>query len=126
MLWTFLLGKTITAEEVEDLAKEAMRAVSKAEETAQATVRHAKEEADLLRRQAESKSRQLIDSAVKEAKKRAEILYGVARADGEKRRAALQADCQKEQEQLRSLAQTRQAPLAREVERIVLGHSRRR
>ena len=115
MLWTFLLGKTITAEEVEDLAKEAMRAVSKAEETAQATVRHAKEEADLLRRQAEAKSRQLIDSAVKEAKKRAEILYGVARADGEK-----------EQEQLRSLAQTRQAPLAREVERIVLGHSRRR
>ncbi len=69
---------------------------------------------------------QLIEAAVKEAQKRADILYGVARADGEKRKAAIQRECQEEQEQLRALARSRQGQVARAAERIVLGHPRRR
>ena len=62
----------------------------------------------------------------KEAQKRAGILYGVAKADGEKRKAAIQRECQEEQEQLRALARSRQGQVARAAERIVLGHPRRR
>ena len=100
--------------EVEALAKETMLAVDRAEQQAQETVRHAQEEA------------QRLEAAEKEAQKRAGILYGVAKADGEKRKAAIQRECQEEQEQLRALARSRQGQVARAAERIVLGHPRRR
>lgn len=109
-----------------NLAKETMRAVNQAEQKASETVQQAKEESERLRREAAVKGEQLIASAVKEAKKRAEILYGVAKADGEKRKAAIQKETLEEQEQLRAVAQSRQTQVAREAERIVLGHPRRR
>lgn len=89
--------------EVEALAKETMLAVDRAEQQAQETVRHAQEEAQRLRQDAAAKGQQLIEAAEKEAQKRAGILYGVAKADGEKRKAAIQRECQEEQEQLRAL-----------------------
>ena len=112
--------------EVEALAKETMLAVDRAEQQAQETVRHAQEEAQRLRQDAAAKGQQLIEAAEKEAQKRAGILYGVAKADGEKRKAAIQRECQEEQEQLRALARSRQGQVARAAERIVLGHPRRR
>ena len=111
--------------EVEALAKETMLAVDRAEQQAQETVRHAQEEAQRLRQDA-AKGQQLIEAAEKEAQKRAGILYGVAKADGEKRKAAIQRECQEEQEHLRALARSRQGQVARAAERIVLGHPRRR
>lgn len=72
--------------EVEALAKETMLAVDRAEQQAQETVRHAQEEAQRLRQDAAAKGQQLIEAAEKEAQKRAGILYGVAKADGEKRK----------------------------------------
>ena len=104
--------------EVEALAKETMLAVDRAEQQAQETVRHAQEEAQRLRQDAAAKGQQLIEAAG--------ILYGVAKADGEKRKAAIQRECQEEQEQLRALARSRQGQVARAAERIVLGHPRRR
>lgn len=112
--------------EVEALAKETMLAVDRAEQQAQETVRHAQEEAQRLRQDAAAKGQQLIEAAEKEVQKRAGILYGVAKADGEKRKAAIQRECQEEQEQLRALARSRQGQVARAAERIVLGHPRRR
>lgn len=119
-------GRLFTTGEVEYLAKETMQAVNQAEQKANDTVRQAKEESERLRREAADKAQQLIAAAVKEAKKRAEILYGVAKADGEKRKAAIQKESLEEQEQLWACAQSRQDQVAREAERIVLGHPRRR
>ena len=79
-----------------------------------------------LRREAVVKGEELLAAAVKEAKKRAEILYGVARADGEKRKAAIQQETRQEQQELQDKAKARYALAAREMERIVLGHPRRR
>ena len=73
--------------EVEALAKETMLAVDRAEQQAQETVWHAQEEAQRLRQDAAAKGQQPIEAAEKEAQKRAGILYGVAKADGEKRKA---------------------------------------
>ena len=98
------------------MAKETLQAVSQAEQTAQESIQQAKEESARLRREA----------VVKEAKKRAEILYGVARADGEKRKAAIQQETRQEQQELQDKAKARYALAAREMERIVLGHPRRR
>ena len=66
------------------MAKEAMQAVSRAEQAALETVQQAKEEADRLRREAAAQGEQLVAAAVKEARKRADVLCGVARADGKK------------------------------------------
>ena len=98
--------------EVEALAKETMLAVDRAEQQAQETVRHAQEEAQRLRQDAAAKGQQLIEAAEKEAQKRAGILYGVAKADGEKRKAAIQRECQEEQEQLQALDRSRRTCLA--------------
>jgi vacuolar-type H+-ATPase subunit H len=117
---------SFTTGEVEYLAKDTMRAVNQAEQNASDTVQRAKDESEALRREAAAKGEQLIQAAVKEAKKRAEVLYGVARADGEKRKAAIQQEALEEQERLRAQAQSRQGQVAREAERIVLGHPRRR
>lgn len=108
------------------MAKETMRAVNQAEQNASDTVQQAKDEGEALRREAAAKGEQMVRAAVKEAKKRAEILYGVAKADGEKRKAAIQREAVEEQERLRAQAQSRQGQVAREAERIVLGHPRRR
>lgn len=112
--------------EVERMAKEAMQAVSRAEQAALETVQQAKEEADRLRREAATQGEQLVAAAVKEARKRADVLCGVARADGKKRQEALLQESRKEQEQLREQAAARQGQVARELERLVLGQPRRR
>ena len=104
------------------MAKEAMQAVSRAEQAALETVQQAKEEADRLRREAAAQGEQLVAAAVKEARKRADVLCGVARADGKKRQETLL----QEQEQLREQAAARQGQVARELERLVLGQPRRR
>ena len=108
------------------MAKETMRVVNEAEQKASGTIQQAKEESERLRREAADKGQQLIAEAVKEARKRAGILLGVAKADGEKRKAAIQKEALQEQEQLRTCSQSRQEQVAREAERIVLGHPRRR
>lgn len=108
------------------MAKETMRTVNEAEQKANEIVQQAKLESERLRHEAAAKGERLIGDAVKEAKKRAGILYGVAKADGEKRKAAIQNESVTEQEQLRELARARQEQVAREAERIVLGHPRRR
>ena len=108
------------------MAKETMRVVNEAEQKASDTIQQAKEESERLRREPADKGQQLIAEAVKEARKRAGILLGVAKADGEKRKAAIQKEALQEQEQLRTCAQSRQEQVAREAERIVLGHPRRR
>lgn len=118
--------KASHSREVEHLAKETMRVVNEAEQKASDTIQQAKEESERLRREAADKGQQLIAEAVKEARKRAGILLGVAKADGEKRKAAIQKEALQEQEQLRTCAQSRQEQVAREAERIVLGHPRRR
>lgn len=108
------------------MAKEAMQAVSRAEQAALETVQQAKEEADCLRREAAAQGEQLVAAAVKEARKRADVLCGVARADGKKRQETLLQESRKEQEQLREQAAARQGQVARELERLVLGQPRRR
>lgn len=108
------------------MAKEAMQAVSRAEQAALETVQQAKEEADRLRREAAAQGEQLVATAVKEARKRADVLCGVARADGKKRQETLLQESRKEQEQLREQAAARQGQVARELERLVLGQPRRR
>ena len=94
------------------MAKEAMQAVSRAEEAALETVQQAKEEADRLRREAAAQGEQLVAAAVKEARKRADVLCGVARADGKKRQETLLQESRKEQEQLREQAAARQGQVA--------------
>ena len=71
------------------MAKEAMQAVSRAEEAALETVQQAKEEADRLRREAAAQGGQLGAAAVQEARERADVVCGVARADGKKRQETL-------------------------------------
>lgn len=108
------------------MAKETMEAVGQAEKKAQETLRQAQEECARLRQETATKKQQLLEAAVKEAKKRAEILYGVAKANGEKRRAAIQEETAEEIEQLRAQAKACQENAAEEVERLILGHPRRR
>ena len=108
------------------MAKETLQAVSQAEQTAQESIQQAKEESARLRREAAIKGEELLAAAEKEAKKRAEILYGVARADGGKRKAAIQQETRQEQQELQDKAKAWYALAAREMERIVLGHPRRR
>lgn len=117
---------SFTAGRWNHLAKETLQAVSQAEQAAQESILQAKEESARLRREAAIKGEELLAAAEKEAKKRAEILYGVARADGGKRKAAIQQETRQEQQELQDKAKARYALAAREMERIVLGHPRRR
>ena len=117
---------SFTAGRWNHLAKETLQAVSQAERAAQESILQAKEESARLRREAAIKGEELLAAAENEAKKRAEILYGVARADGGKRKAAIQQETRQEQQELQDKANARYALAAREMERIVLGHPRRR
>ena len=117
---------SFTAGRWNHLAKETLQAVSQAEQAPQESIQQAKEESARLRREAAIKGEELLAAAEKEAKKRAEILYGVARADGGKRKAAIQQETRQEQQELQDKAKARYALAAREMERIVLGYHRRR
>ena len=108
------------------LAKETMQAVSQAEEKAQLTVRQAKEDADRLRQEVAAQGKQLIAEAVENARRQGQSLLEEAAARGEAAKAAVLEETRQEQKQLQAQAEARQGQVAREAERIILGHPRRR
>lgn len=108
------------------MAKEAMQAVSRAEQAALETVQQAKEEADRLRREAAAQGEQLVAAAVKEARKRRMCSAGWPVPMEKSGRKPCCRKARRNRNSSASRAAARQGQVARELERLVLGQPRRR
>lgn len=108
------------------MAKETMQAVSDAEKAARETVLRARQDSEQILSEAKEQAKKLIADSEKEALKRVEVLCGVAKADGEKLKARVREDTQREQEELKRAAQAAFPQAAEEIRKIILGQSERR
>lgn len=106
------------------MAKETMQAVSEAEKAAADRILHAKQEGEQLISGAQNQAQKLVEDARKEARKRVEVLLGVARADGEKRKARGLEETQRDQEKLRAAAQAAMPQAVQAIREIVLGRGK--